>query len=180
MGCGVNFGDRPPSTKWATLTHKGEVVAEAWLKPNGDPHALTFRIPQDPSPASDLRRRLTSETLLRSVGVPAEDVAWLRAEEVGDGVADLRQPLPPAPPGAPYLTVRVRLKPPAPPSPPVEPSGDDIPLEQWQDLDARWQAVLALEAGITALRMSADGLRAELESAARGGLTSEDKMHALQ
>ena len=44
--CGVNFSEQPPSKQWAALKYRGEKFAEVWFKPEGQPLALTFRIPQ--------------------------------------------------------------------------------------------------------------------------------------
>lgn len=181
----MKFSERLPSSAWAALKYKGEALAEVWFKPGGDPLALAFQVPRGPADNPDARPRLTLDALLKAVGVGGEEVeAWRLGEAPDPGpdepIPDLRTPLPPPPPDAPHLTVHVRLKQAAPPPAPVEPSGEDIPLEKWQDLDARWQAVLALEAGITSLRLSMEGLRAELEGALRRSLTLEEKNYALQ
>src|SRR6266404_5133616 len=46
-GVGVNFSEQPASQQWATLKFRGEKFAEVWFKPEGDPLALQFRIPQN-------------------------------------------------------------------------------------------------------------------------------------
>ena len=180
----MTFSERAPSGRWAALTHKGEAVAEVWFKPPDDPLGLVFRVAQDRFQTSEIVRRLTVEALLRTVAVSADEVESWRLGEAPDPGADgtdlgLRQPLPPPPPDAPHLTVHVRLKPPAPAAP-AEASEPDIPLQKWQDLEARWQAVLGLEAGITSLRLSMEGLRAELEGGLRRSLNLEEKNYALQ
>jgi hypothetical protein len=53
-------------------------------------------------------------------------------------------------------------------------------LKKWQDLEARWKAILGLEATMDTLRISMDGLRAEMDSSSRKLLTSEEKLHALR
>lgn len=185
----MKFADRAPSEKWAALKRDGVVIAGVWFKPDGDPHALSFRVPHARPETADLRGRLTLETLLKAVAVSAEEVDSLR---LGDGTdagteadrSELGRPLP----DIPDLTVRVRLKaaaevsaePPPPAAAPIEPSDEDVPLEKWQDLEARWKAVLALEAGITSLRMSVEGLRAELEREFKRSLNLEEKNYALQ
>src|SRR6516162_7330900 len=45
-GRGVSFFEQPPSNQWAALTFRGERIAEVWFKPDGEPFALVFRIPQ--------------------------------------------------------------------------------------------------------------------------------------
>jgi DNA repair exonuclease SbcCD ATPase subunit len=52
--------------------------------------------------------------------------------------------------------------------------------EAWQILESIWKNILGLEGGIESLRLSLNGLRAELESAFRRQLTVEEKLHALQ
>ncbi len=56
----------------------------------------------------------------------------------------------------------------------------DVPPEKWQALETCWKAILGLEASIESLRLSLDGLRAEMEAAFRKSLTVEEKVHALQ
>jgi hypothetical protein len=53
------------------------------------------------------------------------------------------------------------------------------PLRWWQDLEARWNAIVGLEATIEGLRLRMEGLRAEMESASRRALTADEKAHAL-
>jgi hypothetical protein len=53
-----------------------------------------------------------------------------------------------------------------------------VPAE-WHDLEARWKAVLALEATVDLLRKNMEGLRAELEAALRRTLPADEKVHAL-
>jgi hypothetical protein len=45
--CDVGFWEQPPSKQWAALKFRGEPLAEVWFKPQGEPSALTFRIPQE-------------------------------------------------------------------------------------------------------------------------------------
>ena len=56
----------------------------------------------------------------------------------------------------------------------------EVSEEQWQSLEALWKAILGLEAGIDAARLSADGLRGEMESAFRRQLNVDEKNNALQ
>lgn len=59
-------------------------------------------------------------------------------------------------------------------------SEQPIAADHWQTLEARWRAILGLEATIDALRASMEGLRAEMESAFKKSLSVDDKVHALQ
>lgn len=52
--------------------------------------------------------------------------------------------------------------------------------EFWQTLEARWRAILGVEASIETLRLSMEGVRGEMESAFRKQLNVEEKVHALQ
>ena len=52
-------------------------------------------------------------------------------------------------------------------------------LAEWHDLEARWKAILGLEAAVDTLRKSVEGLRAELEASMRRALTADEKVHAL-
>jgi hypothetical protein len=51
---------------------------------------------------------------------------------------------------------------------------------KWQELEARWKAILGLEATIDTLRVSVEGLWAEMEASLKTMLTTEEKLHALQ
>ncbi len=186
----MKFSDRPPSSDWAPLKYKGEPLAEAWFKPDGDPLALVFRVPRGPARLADVSGRLTVETLLRAVAVAGDEVESWRfdpADSAAAGVAEseLKRPLPPPPPDAPHLTIHIRFRPPAAPAevtaaPANGQAECEVPPGKWNDLDARWQAVLNLEAGIGATRLSVEAARAELETASRKSLTAEEKQHALQ
>ena len=48
-----------------------------------------------------------------------------------------------------------------------------------QDMEARWKAILGLEAGIDTLRISMEGLRTEMEASLKRMLTAEEKLNAL-
>jgi chromosome segregation ATPase len=52
--------------------------------------------------------------------------------------------------------------------------------EAWQIIESIWKTILGLEGSIESLRMSMNGLRAELESAFRRQLTVDEKLNALQ
>jgi hypothetical protein len=62
----------------------------------------------------------------------------------------------------------------------VSSSEQEVPPEKWQALEALWKTILGLEAGIESLRLSVDGLRAEMEAAFKKSLVVEEKVHALQ
>jgi uncharacterized protein YoxC len=62
----------------------------------------------------------------------------------------------------------------------LNPTDQPVPPEHWQALEARWKAILGLEAGIEALRATLDNVRAEMEAAFRKTLNVEEKVHALQ
>jgi hypothetical protein len=127
---------------------------------------------------------LTTENLLKAVGIPTEEVeAWRHDGASPSGMngpnSELGQPLPPPPPGVTHLTLYVSMK---PPPQTVAPNGGcepEIPEERWQDLEARWNAVLGLEASMDALRISMEALRAEMEASSRRTLTADEKVHAL-
>jgi uncharacterized protein YoxC len=55
-----------------------------------------------------------------------------------------------------------------------------VSQETWQTLEARWKAVLALEASIEVLRTSMEGLRAQMEAGFKHALNVEEKVNALQ
>jgi hypothetical protein len=164
------------------LKFRGEPFAEVWFKPDGEPSALTFRIPRESFDLPDLRPRLTPVNLLKAVGLAAEQVeSWRHEGAAGPGGdrpgADLGHPLPP-PQGAPHLTLTARLKPPQAAA--SDESGKpEIPEARWQELEARWNAILAVEASLDTLRLSMETLRAEMEGSSRRALTSEEKLHAL-
>src|SRR6266436_4696732 len=74
---GVSFSEQPPSKQWAALKYRGEKLAEVWLKPEGEPFALTFRIPRESFQIPGMGQRLTTENLLKAVGITTEEVeSW--------------------------------------------------------------------------------------------------------
>lgn len=182
---GVNFSDIPPSNEWAALKYRGKTIAEVWFKPDGDPFALTFRVPRQSFQIPDLAQRLTMENLLRAVGVTKDEVeSWSQGETSPpalDGTKpDPEHPLPPPPEDAAHLTIRVRLKPPAHQAPARTDGGEpEIPAEKWQDLEARWNAILGLEATVETLRISMESLRMEMEASLSRMLTGDEKVNAL-
>jgi hypothetical protein len=174
----VNFSERPPSRQWAALKYRGQQLAEVWFKPEGDPFALAFRIPQASFHIPGLGQRLTAENLLKAVGVATEEVESWRHEGASSpgSNSELGYLLPPPPPDVTHLNLYVSLKPPAQAVAPHEP---EIPEAKWQELQARWNAILGLEASIDTLRISMEALRAETEASWRRALTTEEKVHSL-
>lgn len=55
-----------------------------------------------------------------------------------------------------------------------------ISLAKWQDLEARWTAILGMEAALDTLRISMEGLLAEIETLLKKALTIEEKTYALR
>jgi hypothetical protein len=157
----VSFSERAPSKQWAALKYRGEPFAEVWFKPEGEPFALTFRIPRESFDLPGLGERLTAENLLKSVGITAEEV---------ESPSDLGSPLTP-PQDDPHLTLHISLKPP--------PSAAAIPESMWQELEARWNNILGLEATVETLRISMESLMAELNGAGTKNLNAEERVHAL-
>jgi hypothetical protein len=175
----VDFSEQPPSKQWAALKYKGEKIADVWFKPDGEPFALTFRIPQKSYHIPGMDQLLTAENLLTAVALATDQVeSWRQGDVCHSGMdgsnPELRRPLPPPPQDVADLTIHVRLKPPT-----KEGSQPEIPLERWQDLQARWNAILALEATIDGLRQRMESLRSEMEGAFRKTLTADEKVHAL-
>ena len=179
----MNFSEQPPSKQWAALTYRGEKFAEVWFKPEGEPFALTFRIPQKSFQIPGMGQRLTTENLLKAVGLATEEVeSWRHEGASHSGMngsnSELRCPLPP-PQDVTHLSVYVSLKPPPQAVAPNESCEPAIPEAKWQDLEARWNIILGLEASVETLRISMESLRAEMEASSRKTLTSEEKVHAL-
>ncbi len=180
----MNFSEQPSSKQWAGLKYRGEKFAEVWFKPDGQPLALAFRIPQESFHIPGIGELLTAENLLTAVGVAAEEVESWRREDASASDADgsdseLGSPLPAPPQGVAHLNLYVHLKPPPQAVAPDEGREPAIPEAKWQDLEARWKAVLELEASMDVPRISMEGLRAELEAALRRMLTPDEKVHAL-
>jgi hypothetical protein len=179
----VNFSEQLPSKQWAALKFRGEKLAEVWFKPEGEPLALRFRVPQSSFRIPDIGQRLTTENLLKAVAVATEEVESWRHGDASRCALEgpelrLSTPLPPPPPDVPHLDIYVRLKPPEAAA--REEGGEpEVASPSWQDLEARWRTILGLEASVDTLRISMEGLRAELESALRRMLTPDEKLHAL-
>jgi len=173
----VNFSEQPPSKEWAALKYRGEKIAEVWFKPEGEPFALTFRVPQRSFQVPGMGPLLTPGNLLLAVGIATEEVESWHYE--GTSHSELGRPLPPPPQDVAHLTIHVRLKPP-PQAVDSNPSDEpEVPEAKWQDLVARWNAILGQEATIETFRISMEGLRSEMEASMKRTFTSEEKLHAL-
>jgi hypothetical protein len=179
----VKFSERPPSKQWAALKYRGEQFAEVWFKPEGEPFALTFRIPLSSFQIPGLGQQLTTENLLKAVAVATEEVESWRHGDVSHSCVDgaspeVGKPLPPPPQDVTHLELHVRLRPPTQAVARGESCEPENPSTEWQDLEARWRAILGLEASLDALRMSMETLRTELEASSRRSLATEEKLHA--
>jgi hypothetical protein len=98
----MNFSEQPPSKQWAALKYGGETFAEVWFKPEGEPFALTFRFPQRSFQIPGMAQLLTTENLLKAVGIATEEVESWRCEGAShSGMrgsnSELGCPLPPPP-----------------------------------------------------------------------------------
>lgn len=179
----MNFSEQPPSKQWAALKYRGEKFAEVWFKPEGEPFALTFRIPQKSFQIPGMDQLLTIENLLKAVAIALEEVESCRPGEVSPSGTngpdpELRNPLPPPPLDVSHLMIHVRVKPPQD-SAPTEGREPEVPAEKWQDLQARWNTLLGLEATLDTLRLRMESLRTDMEASSRKMLTSDEKVHAL-
>jgi uncharacterized protein YoxC len=176
----VNFAEQTPSKQWAALKYRGEKFAEVWFKPEGEPTALTFRIPQESFQIVGMSQELTLENLLKAVGIEPEEVESWRQGDVAHSCMALELGNPIAPPQeASQMDVHIRLKPPQAVA--RKESGElEVPAIKWQDLEARWKTILSLEASMDTLRVSLEGLRSEMEGSSKKALTTEEKLHALR
>jgi hypothetical protein len=165
------------------LKYRGEAFAEVWFKPEGEPFALTFRIPPSSFQIPGIGPLLTTENLLKAVGIATDEVASWRHEGAPDSGknevnSELGHPLPPPSQDATHLILSVSVKPPQAVAPPAS-SEPEVPEAKWQDLEARWNAILGLEASTETLRISMEALRSEMEASTRQTLTADEKVHAL-
>ncbi len=179
----MNFPEVPASKQWSALKYRGETIADVWFKPEGEPFGVTIRIPQKSFQLPGMGPRLTPENLLRAVGIRAEEVESWRSEGASDSGAsgppgELGHPLAP-PQDATHLNLYVRLKPPARAVVPAASGEPEVPEATWQDLEARWNVILGLEARIETQRISMETLRGELDALSRRALTTDEKVHAL-
>jgi hypothetical protein len=179
----VSFSEQPPSKQWAALKFRGEKLAEVWFKPEGEPLALLFRIPHSSFQTPGIGQRLTVENLLKAVAIAPDDVdsccqggAYHSAQDGSD--LQLRNHLPQPPPDVPHLEIYVRLKPPQMVTG-NESSRPEAASAKCQELEARWKAILGLEATVDTLRINMEGLRAEMEASLKRTLTADEKLHAL-
>jgi hypothetical protein len=179
----VNFSEQPASKQWAALKYRGEPFAYVWLKPEGEPFALTFRIPQASFQLPGMDQLLTTDNLLKAVGIAAEEVESCHEDASDAGMngagPELSRPLAPPPPDSPHLDLYVRLKPPPQAAASEESGAPEVSEEKWQDLEGRWKAIQDLEACMDTLRISMEGLRAEMEASSRTMLTGDEKVHAF-
>jgi hypothetical protein len=180
----VTFSEQPPSTQWAILKYGGEKIAEVWFKPEGEPFALMFRIPQKSFHLPGMSQRLTTENLLGAVGIATAEVeSWCHEgaspSDTAESLAELDHPLPPPLLDTTHLHLSVLLKPPAEAAASAESEEPEIHETRWQDLEARWNVVLGLEASLETLRLSVEAIQAELQAASRKTLTTEVKLNAV-
>ncbi len=179
----MNFSEQPASKEWAALKYRGGNFAEVWFKPDGEPFALTFRIPQKSFQIPGLDQLLTTENLLKAVAIETEEVESCRYgndshSSMNVSNPEMRHPLPPLPPDVTQMNIYVTLKPPPQAVVPDESSEPKIPLAKWQSLEARWNTILALEVTIDTLRLRMEGLRAEMETSLNKTLAGDEKVHA--
>jgi hypothetical protein len=191
----MKFSEQPPSKQWAALKYKGEKFAEVWFKPADEPFGLMFRIPAQSFQIADAAQRLTTENLLKAVGIGTEEVESWRHEGTSDSgtnsaISELGQPLLP-PQNVKHLTVYVSLKPP----PQVvaadesaqanesarsgESAQPETPEAKWQDLEGRWRAIAGAEATIDHMRLTMEGLEVQMETTAKATLLTEEKVNAV-
>jgi hypothetical protein len=180
----LNFSEQSPSKQWAALKYRGEQFAEVWFKPEGEPFTLTFRIPRESFQVPGMGQLLTTDNLLKAVGIATEEVeSWRHEGASPSGMnrpdSELSHPLPPPPQDVTHLNLYVSLKPPPRAVAPNEGSEPEVPEAKWQDLEARWNVILGVEASIDTLRISMEALRAEMEASLRKTLTADEKLHAF-
>jgi hypothetical protein len=175
----VNFAEQPPSDRWAALKYRGVAFAEVWFKPEGDPFALTFRIPQQSFHIPGLGEQITIGNLLAAVAILPEEVEYWGHDREDDFNPELGQPLTPPPQDVDHLHVFVNLKPPSQDVASDESNDAVILLEKFQDLEGRWNAILSAEAAIDQLRARVEGAAAEMDAASQRMLASDEKVHAL-
>jgi hypothetical protein len=180
----MNFSEQLPSKRWAALKFQGEKIARVWFRPEGEPWSVVFRIPQSSFQIPGIAQRLTTENLLKAVGIATEEVESCRHQGVSDSAlngadSQLRNPLPQPPQDVPHLEIHIYLKPLPQAVARAESAEPEIAAAQRADLEARWKAILGLEATIDTWRISMEGLRAEMEAALKRPLAPDEKLHAL-
>lgn len=112
----MKFADQPPSTQWAALKYREELVAWVWFKPDGEPLTVRFCIPQESFRVPYMSQRLTLETLVKSVAIAPEEIdswRWGELLETGRNGSnpELKRTLSPPPEEDSHLYVDVRLTP---------------------------------------------------------------------
>lgn len=177
----MNFADQLPSQQWGLLKYKGVIIAEVWFKPDNDPWALMFRVPRQAFHVPGMDQLLTTEALLKSVGIVADTVSsWGLGNDVTveASLSDLNQPLQCPAFDVPHLYLRIKLQPAEEQA--AIPDSDEIQATsaQWQYVVTRWNAILGLEATIDTLRQQMESLRSELEAATNKSLSTDEKLHA--
>src|SRR5262245_39322312 len=98
-------------------------------------------------------QRLTTENLLKAVGIATEEVESWRLEGashsgMNGSTSDLGHPLPPRLQDVTHLDLYVSLKPPSQGGATNESCEPEVPEAKWQALEARWNAILGLEASM--------------------------------
>jgi uncharacterized protein YoxC len=179
----VNFSEQPPSKQWAALKYGGEKVAEVWFKPEGEPFALAFRIPRESFQIPGMDQLLTIENLLKALAIATEEAeSWRHGGAFHYGMngsnPDFGNPLPSPPEDVSHLSIQVSLKPPLQVVAPNKSGEPQSPLRLWQDLEARWGAILSAEAAINSLRQTMESLQTELQTSLQKTLTIEQKQNA--
>jgi hypothetical protein len=111
----LDFSELPPSKQWAALKYRGEKFAEVWFKPEGEPFALTFRIPRTSFQIPGMDQGLTAANLLKAVGVTTEEVeSWSHGDIEHSGMdganPEFEQPFAAPPEDVADLTIYVSLK----------------------------------------------------------------------
>jgi hypothetical protein len=185
MTMATTFSEQPPSKQWIPVKYRGEEFAEVWFKPDGEPFVLTFRIPQKSFQIPGMGQQLTMAHLVKSVAITPEEIESWRHGDVSHlsmkgSNPEFRNPLPQPPQHVSQLDIYVRLNPPTEAVARNEGSELEIPLATWQELEARWKAILSLEATLDSLRMNMEGLLVDMEASLTKTLTVEEKTHALR
>jgi hypothetical protein len=180
----MKFVDQPPSKQWVGLKFRGQDFAGVWFKPEGDPHALTFRIPRTSFDIPGMDQLLTTENLLKSIGIATGEVeSWRLGETIHageDGSNAAFSELIAAPSAdEEHLDIHLTLKSDPEATPAQAAPVPEVTQTRWQDLEARYKAIVSLEATMEGLRQRMESLRAEMEGAARKSLTGEERVHAL-
>jgi hypothetical protein len=166
------------------LKFRGEQFAEVWFKPEGQPFALTFRIPPGSFQIPGIADLLTIENLLRAVGVATHEVQSWRHEGASHAAENganpaLEQPLPPPAADASHLSIYVCLKSASQAGASYGSNEPEIPEKKWQDLESRWNTILGVEGSMESLRLTMEGLQGEMQASLKQTLTTEEKVHAF-